>query len=83
MTQCTECRILESKPLNSEVPKHLRSFTVRDKLFGLKHITGYECRKCGALWRRHAAESWAFIAAPKVRTASRPHAPLPFMVSME
>lgn len=70
MSQCTECRILQSNPLRADVPDHMKSFVVRDKLFGLKYIIGYECRKCQSLWRWHAEQSWVFIAAPKTRVVA-------------
>ncbi len=55
-----------------DVPDHMKRFVVRDKLFGLKYITGYECRKCNSLWRWHASQSWVFIAAPKTRISAVP-----------
>ncbi|HEY1076360.1 MAG TPA: hypothetical protein VGE51_06695 [Fontimonas sp.] len=71
MAQCTDCRILQTGPQRADVPENLKAFTIRDKLFGLRSITGYECRKCGALWRWHASESWVFIAVPNTRVAAK------------
>lgn len=62
--QCLECQSLATHPRHAETPKHLRSFSVRDDIFGPRKITAFECPECDSVWRWSASQLWVCVAIP-------------------